>query len=68
MVLDIVTADGSRGSLEQELTVDNWGVDFVNPKGLDGVIDFHVEGRHFSFKGQMVYTSSAYAEPILQCP
>ena len=66
MTYELVDASGSRADLEQSLAVQSWDVVFVDG-GLDGTIDFTVDGEHFGYAGTMVYESSGWADPQLTC-
>lgn len=66
MSYEMVDASGFRAGLDQMLEVQSWDVVFVDG-GLDGTIDFTVDGQHFGYAGTMVYESSGWADPQLRC-
>jgi hypothetical protein len=65
---DLEEADGERAALDQELVVDSWNVEYTGNKSLDGVVEFHVDGRHFPFAGTMIWDRIEYPERTLSCP
>ncbi len=70
MPYDLERADASRGDLEQDLIVDDWGVEFVNGNigALQGTVEFHVEGGPFRYLGALNYDDATYADIDLECP
>lgn len=70
MEYTLIRADASRGDLEQDLVVDEWGVEFVSGGvgALEGTVTFHVEGGPFAFLGALEYRNSTYGEVDLECP
>ena len=70
MQYELRMASGSRADLEQQLVVDEWNVEFVQGSrgALTGNIDYHVDGRHFPFRGVMLYDNDVFATKLLSCP
>lgn len=69
LIFDLQQADAARGDLDQDLLVQDWGIDFVNgsPGALDGEIEFTVEGGPLDYAGVLVYDNSTWGTPELSC-
>ncbi len=70
LIFDLEQADAARGDLDQDLLVQDWGIDFVNgsPGALDGEIEFSVEGGPLEYDGVLVYDNSTWGRAELSCP
>ena len=68
IVYSLVEADATREDLEQDLTVREWEIDFVDHGVLDGYSLFDVTGDHFTYTGRISFDHSAIPERELECP
>jgi len=69
MSFELHQADAFRTDLGQQLIVDEWAVDYGDTfGGLDGFIDFHVDGQPFNWAGRFTYAQSGYPQEDVYCP
>ena len=66
----LISAAANRDEPNQELTVDEWTVKYVDGEvgALDGKIGFKVDGKHFPFLGLFEYEDSGWPKITLSCP
>lgn len=70
MRYDLIKADGVRSDLDQTLTVEDWGIDFVGGSvgELLGSSVYRVEGGHFDYRGEIHFENSKVGDTTLTCP
>ena len=68
MQLEMVNASGAGTTLDQELTVDLWGVEYSDGVGaLDGNIDFTVRGGPFDYVSRFFYDGTGWPVISVAC-
>ncbi|MEM7153422.1 MAG: hypothetical protein AAF799_11310 [Myxococcota bacterium] len=68
MALNMVNASGTGIPLDQELTVDVWGIEYDDGVGaLNGNIDFTVRGGPFDYVSRFFYDGSGWPEISFAC-